>query len=503
MSITLSPTRLTSRSPITGAVIGEYPRTSREAIHAAVARARRAFPGWKRLSFRARSRLLEAVCALFVREASQWAEAITCEIGKPLAEAYGAEVGASLEALRTLIRQGASWVAPQRARRNLQDWIRGVQRAQLIYEPVGVIGVIGTWNYPLLINLLQISSALFCGNVVVWKPSELALGVAHRLDDLFQRAGFPEGVFTTLPGDAATGEALVRAGCDKVIFTGHGQTGRRILAGLAEQGIPAIMELSGMDAALVLEDAPLAQTIRAVRWGTMCNAGQSCVACRRLIVHRTLAPTFVPALVSAVRSLHVGDPRDPATEIGPVRTPELLNRLEWLIHEAVQKGARVLTGGHRVDGRAGYFFEPTVLTDVTDSMAVLREEYFGPMAVIQEAGDDTEMVTLANASAYGLGASLWTANLPRAEALARELHAGIVWINDVIWSAADIRVPFGGVKGSGFGRVHGPEGLRQLMQVKWIETCRPRGFRPYYFPYGQAKVSRLCRYLRWRHLGRT
>ncbi len=472
---------------------------SDKAVPSVVERARHVFPRWSSLSFRERAGFLEKVRRQLAREAKEWAELISDEIGKPIVEAMGADVLGSLESLQILIREGEKWVAPQRLFPTFLDRIRGVRLSEIVYEPLGVIGIIGTWNYPLLINLQQIASALLCGNVVVWKPSELSSRVAQRLDRLFAQAELPKGVLTTLSADRAMGEELVRAGCDKILFTGKGRTGQQILAQLAEKKVPAILELSGMDAALVLSDAPCAYAARALAWGSMTCGGQSCVASRRIIVHKDLWSKFVPVFVQEVRSLRMGDTRDPETDVGPLRSENHLERLEMLVQEAIEKGAKVLTGGHRMHNLHGPFFELTVLSHLDPSMKIVQEEFFGPVALLFSAGDEAQMVASANESPYGLGASIWSRRPERARRLAATVHAGTVWINDVLFSAADIRLPFGGMKGSGYGRVHGAEGLRQLMHVKAIQTHRPGGFRPYYFPYDGKKLEQLSRYLHGRH----
>jgi acyl-CoA reductase-like NAD-dependent aldehyde dehydrogenase len=462
----------------------------------AVSRARRASGPWSQTSFRERGAYLDKVRRALARDADDWARAITGEIGKPLVEAYGGEVLATLEALKVLARQGESWLRDRTGKRTLQDRVRGVRRLRVRREPLGVIGILGAWNYPLLINLRQIASALFCGNTVVWKPSELAADTGQRLDRLLKSAGFPKDVVATVAGAGDVGERLVRSGCDKIVFTGRVLTGRRILAALAEQAVPAVLELSGMDAAVVFPDADIEFTARALAWGAMTNAGQSCVAARRIIVHQAAAPRFIPALADCVRALRMGDPLDARTEIGPVRSPEILKRLEDLVALARSKGGRVLCGGRRPAGLEGLFFEPTL---IIGSDACPQDDVFGPLAFVQEARDEEHMAALANDGAYGLGASLWSRDTARAETFAGRIQAGVVWINDVIFSAADMRWPFGGVKASGFGRLYGPEGLQEMTRIKAMETARPGGFRPYYFPYGADKLDKLKRYLEWRH----
>ncbi|MGQ0645846.1 MAG: aldehyde dehydrogenase family protein [Elusimicrobiota bacterium] len=462
----------------------------------AVSRARRAFAAWRETSFSRRAACLNGLRRALARDADAWARAVTEEIGKPLLESYGAEVLATLEALKVLAEKGESWLRDRTERRTVLDWARGVRRLRVRREPWGVVGILGAWNYPLLINLRQIAAALFCGNAVVWKPSELADGVGRRMGALFETAGFPPDAVVTLSGGGETGERLVRAGCDKIVFTGRVPTGRRILAALAEQGVPSVMELSGMDAALVFPDAPIAFAARALAWGAMTNGGQACVAARRIIVHQDAASRFVPALAKRVKALRLGNPLDPQTEIGPVRSPEILRRLEDAVRRAKENGGRVLCGGRAREEAGKSHFEPTLISGLANCP---EEDTFGPLAFVQEARDEDHMETLANAGPYGLGASLWSRDAARAETFAERLHAGVVWINDVMFSAGDMRLPFGGVKASGYGRLHGPEGLREMTRTKSVETCRPGGYRPYYFPYGGEKLDNVKRFIAWRH----
>lgn len=275
--------------------------------------------------------------------------------------------------------------------------------------------------------------------------------------------------------------------------------GLSILRELSVSATPSIMELSGMDPALICPDAALDLTVRALAWGMSTNSGQTCVAARRLIVHKDIHDSFTAALVRSLQSLHVGDPMDPQTEVGPLRSLSLYHNLNQLIQDALTKGATLVTGGSHWEKNGKGFFEPTILSGVRDDMAVMQQEYVGPLAVIQQAESIEEMIHLANRSAWGLGASIWSCNLIYAQQMARQLDTGNVWINDLIFPVGDIRVSFGGVKASGFGRVGGEEGLKQLTNAKWVEVCRPRGFRPYYHPYTLKKFKQLKSFMSWRH----
>lgn len=445
-------------------------------------RARQAGKPWRLAPPAARWAALERLRAALTNNAEAVARTISREIGKPVQESYGAEILPSLATLDFLLKRG-----PRLLRARAIPGTKAVLRA----EPFGVIGIIGTWNYPLFLNLSPICSALAAGNTVVWKPSELATDTARCLEALFTEAQFPPDVVTTLYGDGATGRALTQAGCDKYIFTGGFETGRAILTELAKQGKPAVMELSGNDAFLVCADAPLDLAAESAVWGRVSNAGQSCVAPQRFYVAREVYPAFLDRVQSRLARLS----RD---EITPLRTPQMRLRCHQLVQEAVDSGARLLSGGYLPRDEPDDFYPPTLLADCTDEMKVIRDDFFGPALAVCPVESEAEAIERANASEMALGASVWTRNRRRGEAIAARLRAGVVSINDVLTDAANPLLPFGGRQNSGFGKQRGEFGLEEFIFWKVIVTHAPGGTRRHLFPYLPATEGILYALTQWR-----
>jgi acyl-CoA reductase-like NAD-dependent aldehyde dehydrogenase len=494
----VEPKTLVSRNPFDESILGEYSRATSGEVHAAVARARQAGKRWAGVSPQERANEMERIRQVLSNNRNALAQTITREIGKPLLESLSADVGATLDGLKVLRDRIPSWAGPRAEQRTWMDRLRGVKSLTAFRDPLGVVGIIGTWNYPLSINVLQIAFALAAGNAVVWKPSERSPVTADHVARLFREAGLPEGLLEVVQGDGSTGEALCASGVDKILFTGSVQAGRRVLEVAAQGGTPTLLELSGLDAALVYPDAPLDRAARAITWGACANAGQTCAATRRVIVHRSVYDAFIEKVQAAFETLRVGDPLTPDVELGPMRADDLVVRLEELIADAIQHGARVRTGGKRTPHHQR-MFQPTLLTDLSPTARMNREEFFGPLLSVSCAEDESDMIRQTNHSPFGLTASLWTKDLRHARQAARQLEVGTVWVNDLLISAGDARAPFGGMKSSGFGRVHGWEGFQELTRVQWVEISGPGGFRPHYFPYTQKKLTQLFSFLKWRH----
>jgi acyl-CoA reductase-like NAD-dependent aldehyde dehydrogenase len=461
-----------SYSPVNGEPLGSYPVVEAEAVACTVKTARKAAKTWAAQGAKDRVAALERLRLRLAEDADLLAQIVTEEIGKPLQESYGADLLPSLRALTWLRRNAPRALRSRRIGRHLY------QEAQ----PYGVVGVIGTWNYPLFLNIAPIAWALAAGNAVVWKPSELATGSALALAELFQKEWLPVFVVT---GSGETGRALCEAGCDKIAFTGGVATGRDILKTLAQKGTPSVMELSGNDIMLVLPDTNIFLTAKSAVWGRCCNAGQSCVAPQRIYVLAPVYEAFLEACQREIAALR------PGIDYGPLRTEALRRQTHRLIWAAISQGARLLSGGFALEDRPGYFYAPTLLADCDDAMPVMAHDFFGPVLAVCRVATEAEAVERANASSMALGASIWTRNLTQAQAIAAQLHVGVVSVNNVLLDAANPALPFGGLRASGFGKQRGGAGLEEFVQWKAVATHSVRGNRRHLFPYREATLPIL------------
>jgi len=363
------------------------------------------------------------------------------------------------------------------------------KRAFVEREPLGVVGAITPWNYPLILSMDAAVSALFGGNAVVIKPSEFTPLTALMIPGLCREAGLPEDLVRVVTGDGSTGAALVRAGVDKISFTGSTPVGRAVLAAASESLTPVTLELGGKDPAIVLEDADLDRAARGIAFGAFFNAGQTCISIERVYVARSVADAFTERVVEVARSLRAGVDED--RDMGPIITRAQYAKVVRQIEDALAKGARVLTGGIPPEGAR--VIQPTVLVDVDDSMEVVRDETFGPVLPVIPVDSEDEAVAKANASGYGLFASVWTRDRARGLRVARRLHAGGVSVNDSLSHYGVAALPMGGVGDSGFGRRRGREGLDEMTTVRSL-FVDIGGLRrePWWFPYG-PRGERLTR----------
>ncbi|WP_406696031.1 aldehyde dehydrogenase family protein [Singulisphaera sp. Ch08] len=486
---------LIARNPSNGAELGRVNPTASESVGAIVERAREAQRIWSTTAWSERRKILKQWARAFVGQADTWADAICQEIGKPRGEAMG-EVVMSLGAIRWTILHGARALADEKLRAGRQAFLL-IPGARVRYRPLGVIGMIGTWNYPLFLNAPAIAQAVAAGNGVVWKPSEMAPLVGLKLQESLDEAGFPAGLVAMVQGRAEVGRALVGARIDKGMFTGGSENGHRVLTTLAANGVPALAELSGFDPAIVLPDAPRASTIRALTWGAFVGCGQTCVAVKRIYIVGDAKP-WLKELAESARSLRVGDPAAPNVDMGPLISEEARDRFDRFVRATVDHGAEIVTGGEPRPG-PGWFYAPTVLSASSAEAESALAGVFGPVVLVRQVHNEEEAVAAANSSRFGLAASVWGRDLDAARAVARRLDVGTVTVNDAVTPIGHASAPFGGTKASGFGRIHGIHGIREFVQTQVEQTRHAGGFRPQLFPYSQRIPTLLKAYLQLFH----
>lgn len=457
-----SATTFESCDPATDDVVGTYPEHTTEQVNASVTRAREAAQWWSGLTYQQRAERLRRWKGIITRRLAQLCEVVHEETGKPHSDAQ-------LEA--TLAIEHIAWAGRNARkvlgmRRRSPGTLMVNQAASVEYQPLGVVGVIGPWNYPVYTPLGSITYALAAGNAVVFKPSEFTPGVGRWLVDMFAEAVPEYPVLQLVTGSGETGAALTRSGVDKLAFTGSTATGKKIMTTAAENLTPVVIEAGGKDAVLVDSDADLDAAADATVWGACSNSGQTCIGVERVYVHERVYDDFVSKVVDKSNGVRAGS--DPDAAYGPMTMRSQLDVVRGHIADALARGGRALVGGSDTVGER--HAQPTVLVDVPEDSAAVREETFGPTVTIASVPDMDEGVRRANDSRYGLGSTVFARR--RGMELARRLRTGQTAINAPLSFAGIASLPFGGVGDSGFGRIHGPEGLREFARPKAIARQR-------------------------------
>ncbi len=473
-------------NPATLLPVSPVPVTEPEAVSDAVAEAHSAQRAWGERSLEERSRLLRAVAAALLASVDDVAASIVAETGKPVVEAVTSEIFVALDNLVWLARNLGRVLRPERL--PLRQAYVLQKRAALQYEPIGVVGIISPWNFPFSIPFTQAASAVAAGNAAVIKPSELTPNSGAWVEELFRRAGAPAGLVRVLQGAGeTTGQSLVGdPGIARLVFTGSGEVGRVIAEEAARRLCPVTLELGGKDPMLVLADADLARAIEGALWGSFSNCGQICSGVERIYVEGDLYEPFATGLAQRASELRLGAGDDPRTDVGPLISEQQRAKVEELVADAIACGAEVLAGGARPDiDLPGWFHELTVLAGEPEGARLREEEIFGPVVTVVRIENEADGIRRANDSPYGLGASVWTKNRAVARAAAAQLETGSVWTNDIAYSYGTCQAPWGGRKGSGYGRTHSKHGLYDLSHVKFVDSDSGRLSPPWWFPYDE------------------
>jgi aldehyde dehydrogenase (NAD+) len=451
-----------SFNPANGEVVGRYPIFTPKEVGSVVAQARQASEGWVQLGFNGRKKTLLAWSSYIINNIEQIAELITLETGKPLSDSR-------LEVANAVNHIG--WAA-----RHAEEIMRTSHRAPgalmanmsatVERSPVGVVGVIGPWNYPIFTPIGSIAYALAAGNTVVFKPSEYTPGVGVWMAESFNSIAPFAGIFTTITGLGETGNALCTSEINKLSFTGSTRTAKLVAAACATQMTPVVLECGGKDPVIVASDANLDRAVDATIWSAMANAGQSCIGAERVYVDEKVADLFIEKAIALASTLKAGAPGE--GNYGASTMPSQIGVITSHIKAAIKDGGKFAYGSMKSVQEP--FVQPVILVDVPESSTAVREETFGPIIIINRVKSMKEAITLSNDSRYGLGANIWSKR--QGKKIASQLHCGMVAINSTFSFAAISSVPFGGVKDSGYGRIHGPEGLLEYTYARTVVRTR-------------------------------
>lgn len=453
-------------NPATGQIVASVPDLDAAAVAELVARGRAAQPNWEAFGFEARGRILLRAQKWLIENAERVIETIVSETGKTYEDAEFAEIAYAANAFGFWAKEAPKYLGDERVK-SAQILLKG-KKLILRYRPLGLIGVIGPWNYPLTNSFGDCIPALAAGNSVILKPSEVTPLTSLLLAEGLRECGLPDGVFQVATGRGGTGAALTD-NVDMIMFTGSTRTGRMVAEAAARRLVPCSLELGGKDPMIVLSDADLERAANVAVYYSMQNAGQTCISIERVYVEAPVYDEFVGKITEKMRAVRVGVPHGPGSvDVGAITFPPQLDTITEHVGDAVSKGARVLVGGKAVENVSGRFYQPTLLVDVDHTMKVMTEETFGPTLPVMKVADAEEAVRLANESPYGLGASVFSRDTERGEAIARRLEVGAANVNDAVVNYTALELPMGGAKASGLGSRHAAGGIRKYCSQQAI-----------------------------------
>jgi len=448
--------QITTVNPATGENIANYSTMDKNQVFDLVGKAKRAYPEWKKDYEKRRSYIYNLVEYL-KKNKTKLATVATTEMGKPLKESIG-EIEKCAWALEFYADHGDSFLADEVLNTD-------ARKSFLTFEPLGVIGSIMPWNFPYWQALRFAAPCLMAGNVIVMKPSRITMQSGIEIEKAFTESGIPDGIFQTVVGSVESANHLIDSDVNAVTFTGSTNAGAKVGERAARHLKKCVLELGGSDPFIVLDDAIIENAAEGAVKGRFINCGQSCVASKRFFVGKNIADEFIELFIKKASQLKIGDPMSIETDIGPLSSKDGLETISGIVEDAKEKGAEILLGGSQIDGK-GFFYKPTILRNVKSNMRIAREETFGPVAPITIVENESEAVKLANESEFGLGASIWTKDLAKADKMSRRIESGIVSVNNVVIS--DPRIPFGGIKHSGFGRELSRYGMLEFVNLKSV-----------------------------------
>ncbi|MFM9875591.1 MAG: NAD-dependent succinate-semialdehyde dehydrogenase [Nitrosarchaeum sp.] len=448
--------QITTINPATCEEIAKYTPMDKEQVFQLVGKAKRAFPEWKR-GYEKRRSYIYSLVEYLKKNKIEMAKVATSEMGKTIKESMG-EIDKCVWVLEFYADHGDSFLADEVVNTD-------ARKSFLTFEPLGVIGSIMPWNFPYWQALRFAAPCLMAGNVIVMKPSRVTIQSGIEIEKAFTESGIPDGIFQTIVGSIESANHLIDSDVSAVTFTGSTNAGAIVGQRSAMNLKKCVLELGGSDPFIVLDDAIIEKAAEGAVKGRFINCGQSCVASKRFFVGKNIAKDFIELFIKKASQLKVGDPTLMETDIGPLSSKGGLETISGIVEDAKNKGAEILLGGSEISGK-GYFYQPTILTNVKANMRIAKEETFGPVAPITIVENESEAIRLANDTEFGLGASIWTKDLAKAEKLSRRIESGIVSVNNVVIS--DPRIPFGGIKHSGFGRELSRYGILEFVNIKSV-----------------------------------
>ncbi len=477
------------KSPLTLESLGFFKIDDDVQVEELLHLANSTFRQWKETAIHERVQYFYALKDKIYEHRNELIDVISKTTGKPKVEALTAEIIPVLDLISYFTKK-----APKVLKGHSIPLHLFVHKKSIIrYEPYGVVAILSPWNYPFSIAMGEIVMAVLAGNTVIVKPSEFVFPIAKKMNELIELARFPKGVVNVCYGEGAQGQAIISSPIvKKISFTGSTHVGQKILEQASKNMTPCLLELGGKDAAIVCKDANLDLVSDGLVWGGFTNSGQVCASVQRVYVEKSVAKELTQKIVIKTKSLQM------TKDLGAITLSSQLDRYDVQIDDAIKKGAKILTGGKRVLSDKGYFFEPTVLTEVKDDMRVMTEETFGPLLPIQVVDSIEEAIQKTNASSFGLCASVWTKDVAKGLDIAKKIEVGTITVNDCVFTHALCETPWGGIKKSGIGRTHSIEGLREFVQMKHVNVDRISVKPFWWFPYTDrslAMANALCDFL--------
>jgi len=483
----MSDTLIPSLNPATKEIIDQVKLTTQQEVMNLVDSAWKSFPAWRDQGFEKRTQIIKNAQQLLLDKSEMFARLITQEMGRPYVESLAIEVTGTVDLIGYYAKKAREFLSTRSL--PLHNLFFKRRKSTIHIEPLGVLGVISPWNWPLLIPVGCLVPALLAGNAVIFKHSEITPLLSIQIRELFLEAGVPDEILQIIQGYAPAGRTLINSQVEKVFFTGSTEVGQAIMSQASKSLKKVVLEMGGSDPAIVCADVDLENCSSGILWGGFNNCGQNCNSIERVYVNKNISDHFINSLLEKMDQLRIGDGMELDTDIGPLATEMQLAKIVSIVKKAEEQGARILKGGKVLNTERGFYFEPTVILWDRSLNHPIEEEIFGPIIYVTPVVDDHEAIYLANKTSFGLSGSVWTSNIRRGELIARRIESGSVMVNDSVVSFGIAEASWTGIKKSGIGWVHGKKGMDEMVNIKYI--CSEPQFRLqkfWWFPYDEKMI---------------